>query len=73
VPEGSTLRVAPTYIDCGKLMAELLRECGSAADGIIVFRGDPSPAELLALLREAPVVLNGHMTIDAALLAAAPN
>ncbi len=54
-------------------MAELPRECGSAADGIIVFRGDPSPAELLALLREAPVVLNGHMTIDAALLAAAPN
>jgi D-3-phosphoglycerate dehydrogenase / 2-oxoglutarate reductase len=64
--------ITTTYIDAGPLMTELLGECGRAADGITVFHGDPSPSELTALVSNAHIILNGHTTMDAELLAVAP-
>jgi D-3-phosphoglycerate dehydrogenase len=64
--------IATSYIDCGPLMAELLGACGTEAEGIAVFRGDPLPSELRDLVRDARIVLNGHTTMDASILAAAP-
>jgi D-3-phosphoglycerate dehydrogenase / 2-oxoglutarate reductase len=61
-----------SYIDCVAPMDELLAECGPLGDGITVFRGNPAPEELLGLVREAEIVLNGHTQMDAALLAKAP-
>lgn len=37
-----------------------------------VFVGDPDPARLADLVRDASIVINGHTSMDAALLAAAP-
>jgi D-3-phosphoglycerate dehydrogenase len=65
-------RISPVYIDCGALMAALMAETPSLAEGITVRQGDPTPAELTDLLKEAEVVLNGHTLMDAAVLAAAP-
>jgi D-3-phosphoglycerate dehydrogenase len=66
------MSIAISYIDCGPLMAELLDSCGTLANGIQIFRGDASPSELHDRLRGARVVLNGHTTMDAGILAAAP-
>src|SRR5216683_1310809 len=66
------MSIAISYIDCGPLMAELLDECGTLVEGIEIFRGDASPSELRDRLRDARVVLNGHTTMDAGILAAAP-
>jgi D-3-phosphoglycerate dehydrogenase len=68
----SRMAIATSYIDCGPLMAELLGACDIAAEGIAVFRGDPSPSELRDRVRGAQIVLNGHTAMDASVLAAAP-
>ncbi|MBK7472820.1 MAG: 3-phosphoglycerate dehydrogenase [Betaproteobacteria bacterium] len=64
---------AIAYLDCSPLMSDLLAGSGALADGIIVHRGDPTPAALRRLVQDARIVLNGHTAMDAELLAAAPN
>jgi len=59
------------YVDCSPLMRSLLDEIGPAA-GMRIFDGDPRPDELADLVADAAVVLNGHTTMDDALLARAP-
>jgi D-3-phosphoglycerate dehydrogenase len=66
-------RITPIYIDCGALMAALMAETPSLAEGVRTHHGDPTPAELTALLEHAEVALNGHTMMDAAVLAAAPS
>ena len=60
------------YIDCSAMMRGLYDELGHVG-GLAVHEGDPSPAELAALLSSAPIVLNGHTNMDEALLSGAPN
>jgi D-3-phosphoglycerate dehydrogenase len=64
---------AIVYVDCSPLMADLLVECGTLGEGIVVHRGDPTSAALIRLMQDAQIVLNGHTAMDAALLAAAPH
>ena len=52
-------------------MHSLLDEVGQLSE-FTVFDGDPSRAELEALIADAAIVLNGHTTMDDALLARAP-
>lgn len=59
------------YVDCSAMMRELIDGIDGAA-GLTVFEGDPSSSELGALVADAAIVLNGHTSMDAALLAAAP-
>ncbi len=66
------MTVTIRYIDCGPSMSALLPECGALAEGIDIRHGDADRVELAALLREAQIVLDGHMMIDDALLAGAP-
>ena len=66
------MSVAIAYLDCSPPMADLLAGCGKLAEGIVVHRGDPTPAALRRLLQDAQIVLNGHTAMDAALLAVAP-
>lgn len=63
--------VRTVYIDCSALMHSLLDEVGQLSE-FTVFDGDPSRAELEALIADAAIVLNGHTTMDDALLARAP-
>ena len=66
------MTVPIVYIDCSAMMRGLYDELGRV-NGLIVHEGDPSPAELAALLSDTPIVLNGHTTMDEALLSRAPN
>ncbi|MFM8990620.1 MAG: glycerate dehydrogenase, partial [Alphaproteobacteria bacterium] len=59
------------YVDCSPMMAATLAGL-AAPGGMRVFEGDPDPAQLHATIAEAEIVLNGHTTMDAALLAAHP-
>ena len=67
------MSAAIVYVDCSPLMADLLVECGTLGEGIVVHRGDPTSAALIRLMQDAQIVLNGHTAMDAALLAAAPH
>lgn len=62
--------VRSSYLDVSPLMGELLDDMG-VPPGLTAFRGDPSPDELLALVKDAEIVLNGHTVMDDALLATA--
>jgi D-3-phosphoglycerate dehydrogenase / 2-oxoglutarate reductase len=66
------MTVPTIYVDCSAMMRELIDEIGVPA-GMNVCDGDPTPAELEALVADAVIVLNGHTRMDAALLAAAPH
>ena len=72
LPTGSA-NSAIAYLDCSPLMSDLPAGSGALADGIVVHCGDPTPAALRRLVQDARIVLNGHTTMDAELLAAAPN
>ena len=66
------MTVPIVYIDCSPMMRELCDEL--ARPGMLtVHEGDPSPEALAALLSDAQIALNGHTTMDAALLSGVPN
>ncbi len=64
------MTVPTIYVDCSAMMRELIDEIGVPA-GMTVFDGDPTPAQLEALVAGAAIVLNGHTRMDAGLLATA--
>ena len=61
------MTVPIVYIDCSAMMRRVLDELGGR-EGLLVHEGDPSRAELAALLSNASIALNGHTIIDEALL-----
>jgi D-3-phosphoglycerate dehydrogenase / 2-oxoglutarate reductase len=65
------MSVVINYIDAARQRDELLREFGGLVEGVTVFAGDPSPAELIRRVRDADIVLNGHTGMGADILAAA--
>ena len=59
------------YIDASEMMADLLAEL-PPDPRISVHVGDPDEEALVALAHEAEVILNGHTSMGAALLARLP-
>lgn len=57
------------YLDATELMVELLRD--EDASGIDVFAGDPDEGQLMQLLADAEIVLNGHTFLNPEHVAAA--
>lgn len=61
------------YIDCTTLMRGLLDESPEQAADIDVYVGDPDRDQLAGMLRDAAIAINGHTTMDAEAIAAAPS
>jgi D-3-phosphoglycerate dehydrogenase len=58
------------YIDCSPFMLELMTNAGlKLPDNLHVHVGDPEPGQILDVIADADVVLNGHTYMDEALIA----
>ena len=57
-----TANGAIAYLDCPPLMSGLLAGSGALGEGIVVHRGDPTPADLRRLVQDARIFLNGRWT-----------
>jgi D-3-phosphoglycerate dehydrogenase / 2-oxoglutarate reductase len=59
------------YIDCSPFMHDLLKDAGlRLPDHLRLHLGDPEPGQILDVIGDADIVLNGHTHMDAALLGA---
>ncbi len=62
------------FIDCPPFLHELYRgEIAAIVPDLEINLGNPSPAEVAALLAGAPLAMNDHTLLDEALLAACPS
>lgn len=62
-----------SYIDCSPFMHDLMKEEDLSALGLRTYIGDPTPDQIPELALGCPVILNGHTTMDAALLDRCPD
>ncbi|HSR79479.1 MAG TPA: NAD(P)-dependent oxidoreductase [Hyphomicrobiaceae bacterium] len=78
VPVGAPVPIV--FIDCSAIMRRALDHLGllppvgmprGLGPALVVNEGDPTPAELAALLSDARVVLNGHTILDERVLSRA--